>query len=118
MSQTKITSNIEELKNILKEIYKKWEEATEFLEALESNVSGLQDDVINLTIDNQSKENMITELEEIMEDRSGLENMDCGIGVINYEEPGNLVLQDIMENLEAAIKKTNPRKVNEILEAI
>lgn len=117
-TQKKLASNIEELKKILKEMYKKWSEATEFLEAIESNVNELEDENIMLEEDNNSKNSRITELEEMIESSEGLNSMDCGIVEINYEQPNNIVLQDVMENLETAIKKTNPKVVNSILEAI
>lgn len=44
--------------------------------------------------------------------------IDCGIGTIEYIEPDNLLLQLLMTNLEEAIKRTTPKKVNEILSAV
>ncbi len=44
--------------------------------------------------------------------------IDCGIGTIEFIEPDNLLLHDLMKNLESAIKKTTPRKVNEVLSNI
>jgi len=44
--------------------------------------------------------------------------IDCGIGMIKFEEPDNLLLQDLMENFETAIRKTNPNKVSLLLASI
>jgi hypothetical protein len=47
------------------------------------------------------------------------ETIDTGIGKIDYQiETGNLLLTELMENFEAAIKKHTPKKVNEMLARI
>ncbi len=113
----KITENIEELRKILKEIHSKWEEATEFLDAIETQADDLKDQVITVEEDNASKDSRLSELEEIVENNEGLNTIDGGIGEITWTAD-NLALIDVMENLEAAIKKTTPRKVNEVLSNI
>jgi hypothetical protein len=44
--------------------------------------------------------------------------IDAGIGKIEYEEPTNFLLSELMDNLEKAIQNTNPKKVNEVLQSI
>lgn len=81
------------------------------IDALKKEVSSLESDI-------NAKDAEIDELErdlESMDDNTT--TIDCGIGEIIWEAD-NLVLIDVMENLEAAIKKTTPRKVNEVLSAI
>jgi hypothetical protein len=44
------------------------------------------------------------------------ETIDTGIGKIDYQiETGNLLLIELMENFEAAIKKHTARRVSELL---
>lgn len=87
-----------------------------------SNEEGMEDlksTIADLENELELKEDAISELEsdlESMDDNTT--TIDCGIGEINYEVTGSMVLTDVMENLETAIKKTTPKKVNEVLSAI
>lgn len=44
------------------------------------------------------------------------ETIECGIGIIEYEIPSNLLLQTLMENLQLKIEKHGAKYVNELLE--
>ena len=121
---TKIIDNIEELKKILNEEPFDKVVALEFLEAIEENwgdiegnVDSLKDENKVLEVDNRSKDSYISELEMLLENQDSQNTIQCGIGTINYEAD-NLALQDIMENLDAAIQKTNFSKVREVLATI
>jgi predicted RNase H-like nuclease (RuvC/YqgF family) len=82
------------------------------------NVEELKVKIAELESDVKEKDEEIDELEsELSESELGLK-IDCGIGDIEYIQPNNIALQDIMENLDAAIQKTNFKKVNEVLAAI
>lgn len=113
-----IKENITELRKIINEDNFKIDEANEFLDAIEENAIKLEEENTEFESQAQTDYERITELEDIIERREGINNIDCGIGDIKYEKPGNLVLIDVMENLETAIKKTTPKKVNEVLSAI
>lgn len=112
---SKITSNIEELKKIINEVPFNQELAFEFLEAIEENAINIQDELDDLEREYRDQDNIIENLRDEVQE---LENtptnasIEAGIGIINYEEPDNLQLQDVMENLETAIKKTSPNKVS------
>lgn len=71
---------------------------------------------LNERIEELEKENI--KLEDELEDHESMETMECGIDVIEYRNPGNLVLQDLMENLGTAIQRKTPKRINEILAAI
>lgn len=113
-----ITENIKELKKIINKQPFNKNVALEFLYAIKENAIQLEKEITESESQAQFDYEIITELEDIIERREGINEIDCGIGNINYEKPGNLVLIDIMENLETAIKKTTPKKVNEVLSAI
>lgn len=118
---TKIKDNIEELRKILNEDNFKKDEAIEFLDAIESDADELQDELDTTTDDLKDKDSEIDNLKDevnSMENSETTNQIDCGIGTIDYDTPNNLVLQDIMENLGELIKKHNPKKVNEILTAL
>jgi ATP phosphoribosyltransferase regulatory subunit HisZ len=89
---------------------------TAFLEG--DNTDVLKETVIKLKTDLRKREEEFDELIGQIEDERELETIDCGLGKINYEINGSIVLQDVMENLGEAIKKTTPRKVNEVLSNI
>lgn len=109
-----VNQNIEELRKILKEQEKKNEEANEFLDAIETNAIDLNLKVAELEEVNKDEDDD----EEDDYDAACDSSIDCGIGFINYEEPDNILLQQLMENLTEAIKKTNPLKVSELLASI
>lgn len=113
-----ITENITELRKIINEDDFNIDEANEFLDAIKENAFKLEKEIDDFDLESQRDYERITELEDIIERKEGINNIDCGIGEINYEKPTNLVLIDVMENLETAIKKTTPKKVNEVLSAI
>lgn len=83
-----------------------------------ATIANLKLEIQELEIEVNSKGERITELEDLFEESEVSETIDCGIGNITYETPSNLALQDVMENLGAAITKTNFKKVNEVLSAI
>ena len=72
----------------------------EEIDGLNSIIRGLRDEVM--------------EYETAEEEGFGSE-IDCGIDVINYEEPGSIVLQSVMENLGEAILKHGANKIDQIL---
>jgi len=107
-----------------------------FLDSLKDKIEIYGLDEISDLIDNASsvkeKDDKISELETLIEEKdkeiSELEDnednddfyseIDCGVGTVKFEEPDNILLQDLMENFETAIKKTNPKKVSELLASI
>ncbi len=116
-----IKSNIAELRKIINEDNFKTDEALEFLDAIEENADALISDLESEQDEVKSLEEKVDDLRsEInsLEDSDMGQEIDCGIGIIEYAEPDNLVLQDVMENLGNAIKKHTPKKVNEILQAV
>ena len=106
---TKILSNISELRKIVKEPDFKSDVALEFLDAIEDNAGTLV-----VTIDGLKKEVKDLENDDTITDTT----IQCGIGTIEYKEPDNILLAELMENLEAAIKKHTPKKVNDTLSAL
>lgn len=116
-----LKSNIEELRKILNEDNFKKDEAIEFLEAIEIDVDGLIDELDDANTEITSLESKIDDLKEEVNELEGTDTnseIECGIGTIEYNEPDNLLLQDVMDNLSSAIKKHTPKKVNEVLSAI
>lgn len=104
---SKITENIDGLREIITDTTFDKPKALRFLSALEVKVKEfekkhkqLEEDAIN---EEWSIENFTT--------------IDGGIGKIKYNAD-NLALIDVMENLDAAIQKINFKKVNEILSAL
>jgi septal ring factor EnvC (AmiA/AmiB activator) len=116
-----IKSNIEELRKIIKEENFNQEEALEFLEAIENGSDKLEQDLDEANDELKKAEENVEELEtevESLENGENMEEIDCGIGVINYEEPDNILLQELLTNLEGAIKKQTPLAVSNILAAL
>ncbi len=79
------------------------------------SVNELKEKISELEGEIVEKDNEINDFEFSEDSIECNSEIQCGIGVINYEEPDNLLLQDLMENFEASIKKNNPKKVNELL---
>lgn len=117
-----IKENIQELYKILKEDNFKVDEALEFLDAIKDGVDDFEteyDELKNeLSNEKEKVSDLQSEINSLEDGLSSLNTIECGIDVIKYETPGNLVLQDIMENLENSIKKHTPKKVSEILAAL
>lgn len=108
------TENIEELRKIINGVSISRVEALEFIDAIESNVKELEEEI-------EEKGNEIEELkDESDDDEESLNETDaeiqCGIGVIEYKEPDNILLQSLMENLNEAIQKYGVKRVNELIE--
>lgn len=85
-----------------------------FLSA-EEGMEDLKIKIAELKSDIQEKDEEIDDLEselESVDDKT--QTIDCGIGTINYDAD-NIALQDLMENLDTAIKKSTPQKVNSYL---
>lgn len=115
-----IKSNIQELRKIINEDNFKIDEAIEFLDAIETNADDLEEELESANDEIKDLESQVDDLKsEINEmETDNLEKIDCGIDVIEYKSPGNLVLMDVMDNLAAAIQKHTPKKVNDILSAL
>lgn len=111
---TTIKDNIEELRKIINGTSISRVEALEFIDAIEGNIEELYDEI-------KEKENKICGLRDDIDDYEESRNkidaeIDCGIGLIEYKEPDNILLQSIMENLGEAIQKYGAKRVNELIE--
>lgn len=101
---SKITQKIENLREVINSKDFDKGKSLRFLSSIESDVKDLEKKYINLKED------------AFDEDYTGdtFITIDGGIGKINYNAD-NLALQDVMENLEKAIQKHTPNKVNRAL---
>lgn len=118
---SKLKSNIDELRKIIAEDNFKIDEATEFLDAIESEMNELKEELSDCESELKSSQEEVSDLETKLEEAENQEMtsvIECGIGTIEFNEPDNLVLQDIMENLEGAIKKSTPNNVSTVLAAL
>lgn len=113
-----IQSNIQELRKILNEENFKKDEALEFLDAIEENASDLDIEIDDLKSEVKEKNEEMRELESGLDSVEFDSVINCGIGEINYRTPDNILLQDLCENLDTAIQKHTPKKVNQILSSI
>ena len=77
-------------------------------------VTNLEDEILELNDKVKELSDRVEEYENAEEGGFGSE-IDCGIDVINYEEPGSIVLQSVMENLGEAILKHGASKIDQIL---
>lgn len=111
----KLESNISELEKIVKETPFNSELALEFLEAVKSDFEDIEDDYKDQI---STLEDKVEDLEDSQPDEDGEETdseIDCGIGVIKYIDPDNLLLQQIMEALDKRINETSPKVVLQFL---
>lgn len=83
----------------LREFIKDNDEAIEFLDAIENEITSLKDGVKNLETENNSCNSEINELMMEVEElrQPDFETIDCGIGTIEWRAD-NLKLQQIMED--------------------
>lgn len=113
-----ITENIKELRKIINGNSFSDEEANEFLDAIEENAKELNKEIEDSEKRIKYKEEQVDDLEDEIERISvSGERIDCGIGEIKYEAD-NLLLGMVMENLDQAIQKHTPLKVNEHLSTL
>ena len=114
-------TNIEFLQDIINaETFNK-EEALEFLDSIQDDQKDLQEELDGANDEINDLEEKVKELESQLDELQEGDvdsKIDCGIGEIEYNEPDNILLQDLMENLNIAIQKHTPKKVNEVLTAI
>lgn len=91
--------------DFLRELIQGDEEALEFLEAIEDDLKDKDDEISSLGIEVKELEGKVSYLEGEIESNEGIIEIDCGIGVIRYEEPDNLKLQTIMEELKEQLEE-------------
>lgn len=94
-------TNVQHLRDIIETINpspKKYEEAMEFLDAIEKEQSEFTDTIDEKDKEITENESKIDELETMIESDEGLEEIDCGYGKIWYKTD-NLKLQMYMESL-------------------
>jgi chromosome segregation ATPase len=84
----------------LKEFIKDNEEAIEFLDAIQEELSKANDKISTLKTEIRERDSEIDMLEEALASDADLEEIDCGIGSIFYREPENLQLQSLMEDFK------------------
>lgn len=94
----------------LRELIEGNNEAVEFWEAVSKEIIDLEseiDDLVFIMDESKEKDEKIEQLEEELSStisRDDLEVIDCGIGEIRYEEPGNMKLKTIMEELKEKLE--------------
>lgn len=112
-------TNIDYLRDILDKDLKKYDEssydeAIEFLEAIEKEVEDLKES------EQEAKDEaggLQRELQEIEDDKEYSDIIHAGIGDIEFKAD-NLALKGVMEALDSALQKTPPVKIEKILEAL
>jgi predicted RNase H-like nuclease (RuvC/YqgF family) len=117
---SKIKSNIEELRKILNEVTFKdesaKEEAIEFLDAVDEEVDEMTDEIDSLNDEVKNGEDKIEELTEENKEIDYSEQIECGIGTIEYNVD-NLQLCQLMESLGTVIEKKGSLQTLQLLEA-
>jgi hypothetical protein len=112
-----LKKNAEHLRKILGEDNFKREEAEEFLDAILSDAENMNTEYSDLEREKNSIEIERDELFEKLEEGKELsDNIDCGMGNIEYEVD-NLALGELMENLDRAIQKQGYLRVSNLLQA-
>lgn len=86
-------SNIEYLKESLSP-------KNEWIEAIEQEIKSLKKEIDDKDDTIKDKLIEISELEMELDGRPGLKRIECGIGIIEYIQPDNLNLQNIMEDFK------------------
>lgn len=82
----------------------------------DKDMGELKSTILDLENTIEEKDGEIADLEsELESEEDSMTTIECGIGTINYETD-NVLLEMVMENLDAAIQKHNPLRVNEKLE--
>jgi hypothetical protein len=94
-------SNIEYLREFIKDN----DEANEFLDAIEKEISSIKDE-------SSSKDSIIKGQQGALGECPEFETIDCGIGVIEYIQPDNLKLQLLMEDFKDKQEKIIYQKIN------
>jgi len=93
----------------LREFIKDNTEAIEFWDAASKEIEERDDEIEELkdTITNKDEviSNLECELNENLIDEDGLEEIDCGIGLIKYLQPDNLKLQCYMDEFKEKTEK-------------
>jgi len=85
---------------------------------LKEKIKELEEEVESLKEELSDAEDKVSGLETDIDDAMPDSEIDGGLGVIEYNAPTNLQLQIMMENLNEAVKKHSPNKVNELLETL
>lgn len=99
-------SNTEHLRNLIDKVLiydiKLKDEINEFVDAIDTEIADLNDDIKNLQEENLSKDSEISDLELKIEEHESydFETIDCGVGIIEYVEPDNLRLQLLMQEFK------------------
>lgn len=104
-------TNIEHLRAILDEKLFDKDEALEFLDAIEGEITTLEDKKSDLEDEIDSFKDNVNELEESQTENT----IDCGIGKIDYSAD-NLQLELLMENLAERIKEHGALKTMRMLQ--
>lgn len=74
--------------------------------------------IVSLNDQLEDKDEEISRLEERVEEDCIDTKFDCGISKIEYKQPSNLLLQQLMEAFESAISKQGPMFILQVLETI
>jgi predicted RNase H-like nuclease (RuvC/YqgF family) len=89
-----------------------------FLDGEKYDTSELESKIEELENEVREKDEQIEGLEDDVDELKTGTVIDAGIDIIEYKEPGNLLLIDLMENLNKAISRTTPLRVSEVLQSI
>jgi hypothetical protein len=103
-------TNLEHLQDLLKKNQTANDELVEFISSIEDDLS----DIGRL----RRELDILKEGEDTDDDEAVDSEIDCGIGVIKYISPDNLLLIDLMENLELSIKKHGALTVSNALKKL
>ena len=87
--------------DFLRELIQGNKEALEFLEAIDGELKDKDDEISGLR---EETDDLRSEVNSLENDENNLIEIDCGIGKIRYEEPDNLKLQTIMEELKEKLE--------------
>lgn len=93
----------------LREFIEGNDEAIEFWDAVSKEMEELEDENNNLKSEVNSLEEKVENLEDELDNAESesynLEEIDCGIGLIRYEQPENLKLQCLMDEFKEKTEK-------------
>lgn len=75
-----------------------YDEVNEFIDAIEDDITDFKDEIKSLQLEVNEKETIISNMEDEIRD-GDFEEIDCGIGIIEYRTD-NLKLQLLMEDFK------------------
>jgi uncharacterized coiled-coil DUF342 family protein len=92
----------------LREFIEDSDEAIEFWDSVCCEIEEMKDEIKEYKEEIEELEEKVEEIEEELDqlrtDKVLLNTINCGIGVINYEQPENMQLQTIMEEFKEEIE--------------